>query len=139
MFTRQDDRAGCFRPERGSAENLRKRRSAQHRAQQLRNQVVCRVGIGYAVAAVTLHVIDILFQTAKLRHTRQDRQEIAHLAVVDFNPCQRRGGFHQLGHHHQALDLIRNRASATRTPRSRKLHCTWTAYSSSQSFCVPRL
>ena len=58
------------------------------------------------MAAVALHIIDILIEATKLRHSREGQQEVAGPAVVDFHPLQLREGFQQL-RHNQPLNVVR--------------------------------
>ncbi len=62
-------------------------------AQQFSNQTPGKMGTGDAVAAVTLHVIDVGIKAAELRHVRQGQQEVARPAVINFHALQLREGF----------------------------------------------
>ncbi len=71
-------------------ENARRRRAAA-----LEIKRPARVGTGHAVAAVALHVVNIVIETPELRHPRQGQQEVARPAVVNLHPLQLREGFQQ--------------------------------------------
>lgn len=58
------------------------------------------------MAAVALHVVNIVIETPELRHPRQGQQEVARPAVVNLHPLQLREGFQQF-RHNQPLHVVR--------------------------------
>ena len=75
-------------------------------ADHFRDQFAGQVRAGDAVAAVALHVVGVLFDTAELRHARHGQQEVAGPAVVDLYLLELREGLENL-RPDQLFDIVR--------------------------------